>query len=81
MKKISYRKLTKQQQAELKEAVLILRFGPTKDQRKPKAVHSYIDIARALGLPYNLVQHICRFKPVPQRRKKYKPEIWQMEKE
>ena len=81
MKKISYRTLTKQQQAELKEAVLMLRFGHTKDQRKPKAVHSYIDIAKALSLPYNIVQHLCRFKPVTERKKKYKASVWKLEGE
>ena len=79
MKKISYRKLTKQQQAELKEAVLMLRFGPSKDQRKPKAVHSYVNIAKALGLQYNIVQHICRFKAVPERKKKFKASVWKLE--
>jgi len=42
-------------------------------------MHSYTNIAKALGLSYNLVQHICRFKPVPERKKKYKAAIWNLE--
>ena len=59
----------------------MLRYGPTKDQRKPTAVHSFVVIARALCLPYNLVQHICRFKPVPERKKKFKSAVWQLEEQ
>ena len=55
MKKVSYRKLTQEQQAELKNAVLMLHFGPTKDQRKRRVMLSYAKIAKALGLQYNLV--------------------------
>jgi len=55
-----FSKLTKQQQAELREAVLLLRYRssrPTPDARKYAA---YSAIAGALRMPYNQVQHICR---------------------
>ncbi len=55
-----FSKLTKQQQAELREAVLLLRYRssrPTPDARKYAA---YGAIAGALGITYNQVQHICR---------------------
>ena len=32
-----------------------------------------------LGLSYNLVQHICKYKAVPQQRKKYKASERQLE--
>ena len=32
---------------------------------------TYANIARVLQLPYATVQHICRYKPIPQHRKKY----------
>jgi hypothetical protein len=35
MKTIKYRNLSLQEQANLREAILSLRFGPTKDSRKP----------------------------------------------
>ena len=55
-----FSKLPKQHQAELREAVLLLRFRcarPTPDARKYAA---YSTIAGALHMPYNQVQHICR---------------------
>ncbi len=55
-----FSKLPKQHQAELREAVLLLRFRcarPTPDARKYAA---YSTIAGALYMPYNQVQHICR---------------------
>ena len=79
MKKLSYKKLRQEQQAELKQAVLMLHFGPTIDQRKRKVMLSYAKIAKALGLQYNLVQHICRYKPTPERKKKFKPDVWKLE--
>lgn len=41
MKSIQYRKLTENQQLELREAVLMLRYGPTKDDRKKKFYKSF----------------------------------------
>ena len=55
-----FTKLPEQHQAELREAVLLLRFRcarPTPDARKYAA---YSTIAGALRMPYNQVQHICR---------------------
>ena len=53
-------KYTKQEQAQLKAAALLLRFrseAPT--SASPKYV-AYSTIAKILSLSYNTVQHICR---------------------
>ena len=39
----------------------------------------FIDIARALKIPYHTVCHICTYKPVPTRKKKYGGQEWKLE--
>ena len=41
MKTINYRKMSEQEQLNLREAVLLLRYGPTKDDRKKKLFKSF----------------------------------------
>jgi hypothetical protein len=41
MKTIHYRKMTEQEQLDLREAVLMLRYGLTKDDRKKKLLKSF----------------------------------------
>ena len=40
---------------------------------------TYTKIAKAIGLSYNTVQHICRFKPLPDNKKKYGPDERKLE--
>ena len=65
MKSIVYRKLSEKEKLDLREAIYLLRYGPTKDSRRPKVFASYVEISRTLQLPYNQVQHICRYKYTP----------------
>jgi len=55
-----FSKLPKQHQAELREAVLLLRFRCTRPTAKSAKYAAYARIAQALGITYNEVQHICR---------------------
>ena len=44
----------------------MLRYGPTKDDRKKKLYKSFTKIAYALNISYNLVRHICGYKYIPE---------------
>jgi hypothetical protein len=67
-------KLTSEIQASLVETVLKLRYGPWASEQaffrrklsvKSPAMMHYSAISKLLKVPYNTVQHICRYKPVP----------------
>ncbi len=53
-------KLPKEQQAELREAVLLLRFRGMQPAAGTRKYATYGMIAQALHISYNQVQHICR---------------------
>ena len=55
MKGIRYASTSRKDKAELREAVLFLRYGPTKDDRRPKPIIKLADISKALNLSYNTV--------------------------
>ena len=55
-----FSKLPKQHQAEIREAVLLLRFRSSRPTAKSAKYTAYKRIAQALGITYNEVQHICR---------------------
>ena len=55
-----FSKLPKQHQAEIREAVLLLRFRSSRPTAKSAKYVPYARIAQALGITYNEVQHICR---------------------
>ena len=78
MKTIHYRKLNEQEQLDLKEVVLMLRYGPTKDDRKKKLYKSFTKIAYALGISYNLVRHLCGYKYIPAKKRKYSAAVWKL---
>ena len=81
MKKVSYKKLTPQQREELKEVVLMLRYGKTYDDRKKLPMLRCSAISKALKLPYNQVAHICKYKSVPEPKKKYNPQWRKLEQQ
>ena len=57
----SFSKLPKQHQAEIREAVMLLRFrSSSRPTAKSAKYAAYARIAQALGITYNEVQHICR---------------------
>jgi len=60
-------KMSKIDREMLIEAVLMCRQGPPKPGKikKPQPFATYSEIAKALRIPYNTVQHICRYKPIP----------------
>ena len=62
-----FSKLPKQHQAELREAVLLLRFRCTRPTPATHKHAAYGTIARGLSMPYNQVQHICRAALRPAR--------------
>ena len=72
-----FTKLPEQHQAELRKAVLLLRFRCTRPTPATRKYAAYSAIAQALSITYNQVQHICRravrpdapFKPEKQVRK------------
>ena len=53
-------KYPEQVQAEIREAVLLLRFGCTAPMANSTKYIPYNAISKALNVPYNTVQHICR---------------------
>ena len=65
-------KYTMQQQSELKEATLLIRFRRTDPTPTSHKYVSYSRIAKALGISYGSVQHICTeaIKPVVKLTKK-----------
>ena len=52
--------LPKQHQAELREAVLLLRYRCARHTPGARKYATYSTIAQGLQMPYNQVQHICR---------------------
>lgn len=78
MKTIHYRKMTEQEQLDLREAVLMLRYGLTKDDRKKRLLKSFTQIAYALNISYNLVRHICGYKYIPAKKRKYSAAVWKL---
>ena len=81
MKSIAYSKLSQLEQVNLREAILSLRYGPTKANRRPKLFKSLADISKALKVPYHSVQHICRYKYKPAKSKRYGGQHWKLEQE
>ena len=55
-----FTKLPEQHQAELRKAVLLLRFRCTRPTPATRKYAAYSTIAQGLQMPYNQVQHICR---------------------
>ena len=55
-----FSKLPKQHQAEIREAVLLLRFRSSRPTPATRKYAAYSTIAQGLGMSYNQVQHICR---------------------
>ncbi len=55
-----FSKLPKQHQAEIREAVLLLRFRSSRPTPATRKYAAYSTIAQGLQMPYNQVQHICR---------------------
>ena len=83
-------KLSTDTYASLVDTVLKLRYGPWASEQvlsrrklslKSPAMMHYSAISKLLKVPYNTVQHICRYKPVPQNRKKYGGQQWKLEQE
>ena len=52
--------LSAQQKADLREAVLLLRFKDTSPTPTSRKFFSYSTIAKVVSAPYNTVQHLCR---------------------
>ena len=55
-----FSKLPQERRTALREAVLLLRFRSSEPAAKSAKYAAYASIARALGITYNEVQHICR---------------------
>ena len=64
---VRFSKLPKQQQMELREAVLLLRFRCTRPTSASRKHAAYGTIAQVLQLTCNQVQHICRKALNPDR--------------
>ena len=56
--------------AEIRDAVLLLRFRTTKPKVGCKDYSSYARISKALCVSYNTVQHVCRHALKKASRKK-----------
>ena len=54
-----YSKANVSLKAEIRDAVLLLRFRTTKPKAGCKDYSSYACISRALRVNYNTVQHVC----------------------
>ena len=70
--------MNEQEQLDLREAVLMLRYGLTKDDRKKKLFKSFTQIAYALSISYNLVRHVCGYKYIPAKKRKYNAAVWKL---
>jgi len=73
MKTINYRRMSEKDKFDMQEACLMLRYGLIKDDRKKKLLKSFTKIAYALSISYNLVRHICGYKYIPAKKRKYSP--------
>ena len=60
--------MPKQHQAELREAVLLLRFRCTQPTAGGHKYAAYSTIAQGLHISYNQVQHICRSALRPRKK-------------
>ena len=67
-------KLSSDTYASIVDNILKLRYGPWASEQvlsrrklslKSPAMMHYSAISKLLKVPYNTVQHICRYKPVP----------------
>ena len=63
------KKKTTEVSAEVKEAVLLLRYHKRKPSKADTAFMSYAAIAQQLDLPYWRVRYICRRADVQKKRK------------
>ena len=63
------RKLSHVQKDALQRVVVTLRYGRSDHDASSRPRRSYAGIARALGISYNQVQHLCRYRyKVPKMR-------------
>ena len=60
--KVKLCNLTIKQRREVQNAVKFLRFGKQNAIQGQPPIRCYGTISLALGLPYNQVQHLCRYK-------------------
>ena len=83
-------KLSENIKVSLIDTVLKLRYGPWASEQalsrrklslKSPALMHYSAIAKHLKVSYNTVQHICRYKPVQEHRKKYGGQQWKLDQE
>ena len=65
-----FSKATVSLKAEIRDAVLLLRFRTMKPKVGCTNYSSYARISRALGVNYNTVQHVCRHTLKKASRKK-----------
>ena len=56
----------------------MLRYGLTKDDRKKRLLKSFTQIAYALNISYNLVRHVCGYKYIPAKKRKYSAAVWKL---
>ena len=78
MKTIHYLGMTEQEQIDLRETVLMLLYGLTKDDRKKRLLKSFTQIAYALNISYNLVRHVCGYKYITAKKRKYSAAVWKL---
>ena len=59
---------TEEEQSQIKAACLLLRYRTTDPSSKSYKYYSYHSISKALRVPYNTVQHVCRYAVTPKRK-------------
>ena len=67
---MKFAKLDKQRQSEIRSSVYLLRFRTDSPSFKSKVFRSYANISRMLAVPYNTVQHLCRYGLKTKRKPK-----------
>ena len=78
---MKFAKLDKQRQSEIRSSVYFLRFRTESPSFKAKVFSSYATISRTLAVPYNTVQHLCRYALKTKRKPKKDKEARRLDQE
>ena len=76
-----FAKFSEEQKTVLRQTVLLLRFRDTLPTPTSHKFFSYNTIAKAVGVPYNTVQHLCRHALQPTKKQSLFKRIHELSQE
>ena len=76
-----FAKFSEEQRTVLRQTVLLLRFRDTLPTPTSHKFFSYNTIAKAVGVPYNTVQHLCRHALQPTKKQSLFKRIHELSQE